>query len=318
MAVAPAAAATCAATPGDHVAVVIDYGAFPGGDGLWSRCVRWSPGMTGMQVLRAATGGQVGTDRSGKVCQIRGLPGDFDVGNCSAPRDGKLSYWAYFRGDGSSWTYSGVGSAGVRADPQVVEGWRYVTVPVSQHTSTAEPPRNFTDGRSYRWQSVCQAEPTPPPTTRRSSPRRPRPGGDGSTATPAPPPDSGGQPGAGSRGERDRSGNGTDRSSAAPSTAPRTTGSTRSDRTTTTTTEPDPTTTLRGTGGLRSSGTAPRLTDQDLAAVAEASGPTGRPVGAIVAGVGGTGAVVVGLAVVTGWSRRRRNRAHHPGTDPPD
>lgn len=314
-ATAPAGAVSCAASPGDRIAVVIDFGDAPGApDGVLATCVPHGQAVTnGMQALRAATGNRIGQDRSGKICQISGIPATFDPGNCSAPRDGTISYWAYFRGSGSGWTYSSVGAAGVRVAPTIVEGWRFVTVPASQHASSAPPPRNLPEGASYRWQSVCPA--ASPPATRPAGPAPSPPGSSGSGGGAVDPGGGGGSAAAPAAPTRDHGSDSggssaSDRSARGPQGASTTTtrsGSNRTDRSSTTTST---TTTVEvdGTSGLRSNQTARRLDEQEVAAAAEASAGASRPLGAIVAGVGGTGAVVVALALVTRASRRRRAR----------
>ena len=161
-----ATALECSGSPGNHVAVVVDFGTGAGSPGgIDAQCVAWQEGQTGLVALRSASTGQIGFDRSSKICQIDGYPQVFDPTNCSAPKNGAMSYWAYFRGTSSGWTYNDVGEATRRTQPAVVEGWRYVTVPVGSHV--IPPPRNFTGGAaSSMWQSTCPTEPTSsPPTT---------------------------------------------------------------------------------------------------------------------------------------------------------
>jgi len=278
----PAGAAQCASPTSDHVAVVVDYGSALTTSGLSRFCATVAPRASGLEALRAAVG-SIGTDASGKVCQIGPVPADFDRSNCSEPRNGMLSYWAYFHGRSNGWTYSGVGAAGSRAQPDVVEGWHYVTMPVAQQTS-APPPRNFPDGASYVWQSTCPAA-APAPTTPS------RPGGAAARPAPTSPaaPDTGRVEGPGSAAS-------TPSGSTSPgSTSPSTTaGSGRSS-----------TTRAAGTG-LRSSGTAPVLSPDEVRAAVAADRSRSRPVGAIVAGSAAIAAVSLGLVVATRRSRRRR------------
>ncbi len=277
-----AAAANCSArTPGDvRVAVVVDYGTALRPSGLTRHCVTVPRGSSGMVALRAAVG-SVGTDSSGKVCQIGPVPVDYDAANCSAPQNGMLSYWAYFHGDASGWTYSSVGAGGSRARSDVVEGWHFVTMPVSQQNS-APPPRNFTDGPSAAWQSTCPSVTAPQPTT----PSRRAGGGV------APIPDASAAP------------RPTD-PPAATTTPPAATSTTRRPGSPSTSLGSSPTTKPAGTG-LRSTETAPLLSHAQVAAAAKAAEPSSRPVVAIVAGAGGVGTIVLGLVLLTRRSRRRR------------
>jgi hypothetical protein len=230
----------------------------------------------------------VGRDNSDKICQIAGFPVRPDPTNCSSPHDGKISYWSYYKGSASGWAYSSLGDAAPanRVRPDIVEGWSFVEIPVGE-TKSFDPPRNFIDGASYLWESTCpvaalvtmppQTAPSrtpenqaarPPAATRPPTAGAPQGGGGGTTTT---------RPGATSTGR------------------PRATTATARDARVTS-----------SASGLRSSETAPRLSKAQVEAAAEAAEPSSRPVGAIVAGAGGVGAVVLGLAIVTGRSRRRR------------
>lgn len=317
--VSTAAALGCAADPGDHVAVVVDFGAAPGApNGVYARCVTKTTAMrNGLQALRSATGGSVGVDASGKVCQIMGLPARFDPSNCSAPHDGTLSYWAYFRGSAAGWTYSAVGAAGARADPAVVEGWRFVTVPLSQQTRAAPPPRNFPDGPSYRWESTCPAVrppvPTRPPATTAAVPSPPREQPATGSHTPAgrrPSPDAGDpRPEA----NHDAAGNGRQSTDAQGTTATTMAGASTTTaparRGATTTTTPATSTTMDGTTGLRAGETARRLDARQVRDAAEAPvSSSGGVAGAVVVGIGATGVVVSVLVSATLRSRRRRDQ----------
>lgn len=277
-------AASCATSPVGHVAEVIDFGDAPGAPaGIFSVCVPLTSGIrNGMQVLRAATRGGIGQDASGKVCQIMGVPAQFDPTNCSTPVNGKISYWAYFRGTGATWTYSGTGAAGVRVDPEIVEGWRFVVTDAGAQ-SAAPPPRNFVNGASSAWQSTCP--PTPDTSTAAPAPGSGSgaPSGGASVpgvpATPAP----GVQVGAGA--------------SSASSTAPGPS----------TTVTPRTGTTVPGEiAGLRSQRTATRLSRSQVRAQVAASKPEARPVAAILSGAAVV--VVLGTAMVIGTRRSRRRR----------
>jgi hypothetical protein len=284
-----AAAASCATTTGEvRVAVVVDYGSALPASGLSRRCVTVSPRASGVEALRGAVG-SVGTDSSGKVCQIGPVPASYDHANCSAPQNGTVSYWAYFHGDGSGWTYSSVGAGGSRVRSAVVEGWHFVSMPASQRVS-APPPRNFPDGPSYLWQSTCRvvAPPPSPPHTPGVGAGAPTPGG-----------------GAGSVAGTTPTGPTGTRQGTTPSTSSTMSSTTR--RAASSTSGPArSSTTAPAVTGLRSSRTAPLLSEAEIEAAADATGPSSRPVGAIVAGAGGVGLVALGLVVATRRSRRRR------------
>ncbi len=274
----PAGAARCArAADGQiRVAVVVDFGDAPGAPaGALARCVTVSERASGMDALRAATGA-TGHDDSTKVCQIAGFPKDFDERNCSRPTDGRISYWAYFAGTTSGWSYRSVGAAGVRARADVVEGWRYVTESAGQQRP-APAPRNVPEGATYLASTACP----PPLATRPPAPRPPsqRPPAQGIPAAPAPTP--------------------TASATGAPGSTTTTPAST-----TTTTVAPGSSTTDAPT--TTSGQVVPRLSRAEVAEAAAEQDSSARPMGAVVAGVGGTGAVVVALAVVTRRSRRRR------------
>lgn len=268
-------AATCAGQGDGHVAVVVDFGVAPGApDGLLARCVSLVVGARGGDALSAAAG-SVGRDSSGKVCQIAGFPARYDPANCSAPHDGTVAYWSYFHGTAEGWTYSNLGDRApanrVRSD--VVEGWRFVELPAGQ-SRTFDPPRNFSDGASYRWQSTCSAAsvttpPPPPPTT----PGRPSASGAPTVAV-------------------------------APTTSPVT--PTPSSVAPSTSSGALATTTSTG-GGLHANGTAPRLSDAEVTAAARAAGGSSPgSVAAIVAGIVGLAVVALGSVLLTHRSRRRR------------
>lgn len=286
-------AVSCATPSAGHVAVVIDFGAAPGAPtGLLARCVTVAAGAKGSDALLAASGG-VGRDRSGKVCQIAGLPARYDPVNCSSPHDGKISYWSYFHGSATGWTYSSLGDAAPanRVRPDVVEGWRFVEIPTGE-TKSFTPPRNFSDGASYVWQSTCRAA---PPATAARPTTAPRPPATETARPPASP-----QRPAGNAGAMGADTTTTTHDAPTTSRGPSTTTTARGS--TSTSQEPR----------LRSSETAPRLNEAEVAAAAKAAEPSSRPVGAIVAGAGGVGVVALGLVFVTRRSRRRRTGDEGP------
>ncbi|HET8930243.1 MAG TPA: hypothetical protein VFN21_06255 [Acidimicrobiales bacterium] len=286
-AIETAEAANCATPAAGHVAVVIDFGSAAGAPtGLLARCVTVSAGARGSDALSAAAG-SVGRDRSGKVCQIAGIPARYDPVNCSSPQGGTISYWSYFHGDASGWTYSAMGDAAPanRVHADIVEGWTFVEIPAGE-TKSFVPPRNFTNGASYAWQSTCAAAPRPTAAT----PMMPShsPGVD-----PARPTVSQQRP------ERDSGAPGAD-------TATTTPGATSTSRRQTATTTPRDASSTSVQPGLRSLETAPRLNEAEVEAAAAAAEPSSRPVGAIVAGVGGLVMVALGVVFATRLSRRRR------------
>ncbi len=284
-----AGAATCSSSAaGDiSVAVVIDFGSASGEQsGVLPQCVQLSPRATGIVALRAAA--SYATDSSRKICQIAGVPATFDPINCSAPRNGTISYWAYFQGRAGGWTYSSGGPASRRVSSDVVEGWRFVTVEADGSTTadsreSTPKPRNFLDSSghlrsSYLWQSTC----IPTPATSLPGPAvqsEPRPDPIPSS-THAGSEDNSRSTGAATTTSSPEAASSTQRSGATTSTAPR--------------------------SRARSSDTAARLTRDEVEAAAKASKPPPRPIGAIVAGAGGVGVVALGLVVATRRSRRRR------------
>lgn len=287
-----AEAASCAGTSGIRVAVVVDYGTAIGTPGLTSRCVDVSARASGVEALRAAVG-SIATDSSGKICQIGGVPATFDRNNCSAPHNGVVSYWAYFHGTAGGWTYSSVGAGGWRVQRDVVEGWHFVSVAATQQQS-APSPRNFTDGASYRWQSTCPVAPvqTGPAATQPGSAPAPAPAQRPGRAEPP----SGPSPGAGTAGTP---------TTTKPRADATSNGSAASGSSATTTRQPT-TTSGDQVSGLRSTETAPRLTKAQVTAAIEATEPSSRPVGAVIAGAGGIAIVAAALGVVTARSRKSR------------
>lgn len=294
-----AGALGCATPRVGHVAVVIDFGAAPGAPtGVLARCVTVGSGARGKEALTAAAG-TVGRDASGKVCQIAGIPAVYDPANCSAPRDGRIAYWSYFKGTAAGWTYSSIGDAAPqnRVRSEVVEGWRFVEI-AEGSTRSHDPPRDFvgSDGRlhqSNRWESTCPGAtpPTVPPAapSHTSVPDPVVPGGHGTQGQPSD---------GGSDTTRER---GTTRVPTTDPVAPSTTGTGRADD------EPGSSTTTGSSPGEHTADRAvPRLTRAQVAAAADAGQPGSRPTGAILFGGGVVLVVVVGSAVLTIRSRRRR------------
>jgi hypothetical protein len=169
-----ASAGTCAvAAPAGHqrIAVVVDGGTVPGGpSGVRSICVTVPGDATGADALAAAVG-SIRWDPSGLLCGIDGVP----AAGCGERTDQGYRYWAYFTSSGGSWRHSSIGPSFRRADPSVVEGWRYVQ---GSGGPSDPPPRG-----SATASTICPAEPSPPSAT---APQAPGLG--------APPPAHGGPP----------------------------------------------------------------------------------------------------------------------------
>lgn len=300
-----AGALGCVEMPGNHVAVVIDFESAPGAPkGIEAQCVPLGSAMTGMQALQAATGGSVGFDASSKVCQIQGVPATFDSANCSAPRDGKISYWAYFHGSQSGWTWSSAGAGSSRARADTVEGWHFITVK-SGAVHVTPPPRNITGvGPSYRWQSTCPAA-APPVRHRTSVPTRSgggaAPGGGAGTAdtgsTNAPVPDRvRGAPG-------DASAGGGPSITARPGTKTGPQATTTTLRNNDKANKPGAT----ATRNLRSDRAAPLLTERQLTATNQVGGgKSTNPLPGII----GVCVLVVVMGVALWRVRRRRVTVH--------
>ncbi|HEY5170665.1 MAG TPA: hypothetical protein VIK54_02950 [Acidimicrobiia bacterium] len=146
----------CAA--GDvHVAVVVDSG----GSAVSAVCVPGGSDDNGATIL-AARAAMLGTPQprysaSGLLCAIDGVPST----GCGVAHDGHYAYWSYWHGDGGKWSYANVGPASGRADPGVVEGWRWQ--PDGSALPTDPPPRGPADATA-----ICAPvppRPTAPPTT---------------------------------------------------------------------------------------------------------------------------------------------------------
>jgi len=146
----PVVLAPAAATGGQCVALVVDRA--PGS--YSTRCVSWSAGMTGLDVLRRA-GHSVQFRYDGLICKIDGYPG----GACQAD---VTHYWSYWhRAPGSSaWSYSNAGAASYQPAVSAAEGWAY-------QDGTSRQPANVA------FRTICPPPSTPPRTT--TAPRPPPP-----------------------------------------------------------------------------------------------------------------------------------------------
>lgn len=135
LAAAPAAADTCTG-----VAVVVDFGALPGG--VRSGCAPGDPG-SGLQALSTAGFGYSFVPRQpGLVCQINSRPNPCN----GAP---STAYWSYWHArPGGSWTYSNTGAGGHNPAPGSVEGWAFGS---GQPPGMAPPP------------AAARPAPQPPP-----------------------------------------------------------------------------------------------------------------------------------------------------------
>jgi hypothetical protein len=162
--VAPAGPA--AATGPDCVALVVDRA--PGS--VATRCVTWTSGITGVQVLRNA-GYAVQFRRDGLICRIGGFPA-----TCAADATHYWSYWHRAPGS-SSWTYSTEGASTYRPPRGSTEGWAYLD-------GSSRRPAGIAFG------TICPPPPprtTPPPTTAprtAAPPRRPAPAPTAATTRP--------------------------------------------------------------------------------------------------------------------------------------
>lgn len=161
-----------------RVGIVIDYGALAGAPAPQRQCATVAEGANGFKALQAA-GHQLRTNSSGLLCAIDGFPSGSE---CGSRTDTGYRYWAYFRGNGSGWTYSGVGPGSARMAADSVEGWHFVE---GKGNPTDPPPAGSADHGS-----LCPPVPTtapstaPPPTV---PPVTPPP----STAPPSTPPPAG-------------------------------------------------------------------------------------------------------------------------------
>ena len=146
-------ATPCADAAGTGVAVVVDFGDVPGSGarpgGLDTRCVPHSGGLTGAAALIEA-GYELRFGTGGLLCAINGYPAD-GCGERTGSR--QYLYWSYWKGDGSTWQYSGSGP-GVRVREGATEGWRFVDGAGSPNDPR---PRHAADH-----DAIC-AEPAPAP-----------------------------------------------------------------------------------------------------------------------------------------------------------
>ncbi|MEI8050297.1 MAG: hypothetical protein WCI12_02550 [Actinomycetes bacterium] len=116
---APAAAATERA-----IAVVVDFGTGGSFDGF-VRCVHEPEGATDAQALvdALAQEGLAGATfaSSGLICSLGGIP----TTGCGTRTPAGYSYWAYFHGSNSQWSFANDGPAERKASPVTVQGWRF-------------------------------------------------------------------------------------------------------------------------------------------------------------------------------------------------
>lgn len=163
VATALAAAGLCPALPAaaatpTHVAIVI------AGKGAY--CIDWYSGISGDDVLQAATHGSVEyRPTDGLITQIDGTPAN--------NRADETHYWSYWHDTGSGWRYSNSGASASYPKAGTVEGWHFIN-----GSSTATPPPT----RAYS--SICHD-----PVVSAPPPPRPPPSPTATTAAnpPAPP-----------------------------------------------------------------------------------------------------------------------------------
>ena len=141
-----------------QIAVVVDFGT---GRSVSAACVGAGTRDNGATVL-AARASQLGTplpryNASGLVCAIDGYPSE----GCGDQTGGHYAYWSYWHGDASGWTYANVGPAGSRAQPGMVEGWRF------QPAGAANPTDPAPRGSPIFWPPP--AKPLHPPRAHRRS-----------------------------------------------------------------------------------------------------------------------------------------------------
>ena len=107
------------------IAVVVEFGSGQGLPASFALCVKEPSGATDAQALTDALVSQglpaPTYSSAGLLCTSAGYPST----GCGARAPGGYSYWAYFHGGSSRWTYATDGPAERRADPAVPEGWRF-------------------------------------------------------------------------------------------------------------------------------------------------------------------------------------------------
>jgi hypothetical protein len=152
---AACAQAAPAAEGTQRIAVAVDPGVLGGGAG--SICVEVPVGASGADVLVAraqALGRPVPRWASnGLLCALDGVP----ASGCGERIDGAYNYWAYFLGDGGSWSYAGTGPALRRATSARTEGWHFV----AGAGNASDPPPRFSPAAN----AICPPPPPPPPVT---------------------------------------------------------------------------------------------------------------------------------------------------------
>ena len=152
---AACAQAAPAAEGTQRIAVAVDPGVLGGGAG--SICVEVPVGASGADVLVAraqALGRPVPRWASnGLLCALDGVP----ASGCGERIDGAYNYWAYFLGDGGSWSYAGTGPALRRATSARTEGWHFV----AGAGNASDPPPRLSPTAT----AICPPPPPPPPVT---------------------------------------------------------------------------------------------------------------------------------------------------------
>lgn len=152
---AACAQAAPAAEGTQRIAVAVDPGVLGGGAG--SICVEVPVGASGADVLVAraqALGRPVPRWASnGLLCALDGVP----ASGCGERIDGAYNYWAYFLGDGGSWSYAGTGPALRRATSARTEGWHFV----AGAGNASDPPPRLSPAAN----AICPPPPPPPPVT---------------------------------------------------------------------------------------------------------------------------------------------------------
>lgn len=130
------------------IAVVVDFGAGEGLPPSFTLCVKEPPGATDAEALADALADlkrtQPSYSSSGLLCSIAGYP----AAGCGTPTPSGYSYWAYFHGGVSSWTYASDGPAEHTASPATAEGWRYES---NGRGNPSDPP----PGGSARAAALC-------------------------------------------------------------------------------------------------------------------------------------------------------------------
>ena len=170
---AACAQAAPAAEGTQRIAVAVDPGVLGGGAG--SICVEVPVGASGADVLVAraqALGRPVPRWASnGLLCALDGVP----ASGCGERIDGAYNYWAYFLGDGGSWSYAGTGPALRRATSARTEGWHFV----AGAGNASDPPPRLSPTAT----AICPPPPPPPPVT--SPPAAAGPATPDASGTPA-------------------------------------------------------------------------------------------------------------------------------------